>query len=74
MKPAQPFSASVQSSVLDSVAYSRHAILELRFRSAVTYLYFAVPPDVVQGLLDAASKGAFFNRQIRDRYPFQRSA
>jgi hypothetical protein len=32
------------------------------------YVYFDVPLDVYDGFLHASSKGAFFNRHIRDQY------
>lgn len=65
---------SVESSLLSSIAYSIHATLELEFRSGVLYRYFAVPPAVVAALIAAESKGAYFNRHIRSRFPYQRLA
>jgi hypothetical protein len=44
------------------------------FRSHAVYCYFGVPTAVHQALLDADSKGAYFNRYIRDRFPYQRVA
>lgn len=64
----------VESSLLASVEYSIDQILDLRFRSEVTYRYFAVPYPVVQGLIAAESKGAYFNRHIRTRFAYQRLA
>lgn len=34
------------------------------------YDYREVPPEVYAGLCSAASKGAYFNDHIRDRYEF----
>lgn len=62
----------VASSLLASVAYWPHQTLELEFRSGVVYRYFTVPPVVVAELLAADSKGAYFNRRIRNRFPHQR--
>lgn len=32
------------------------------------YDYYGVPPSVYQGLLNASSKGTYFNLYIRDQY------
>jgi hypothetical protein len=45
--------------------------LELEFRNGERYLYFQVPPPHYQNLLDADSKGAFFNRHIRNCFAFK---
>lgn len=34
------------------------------------YQYFGVPERVFQDLVQAESKGAYFNQNIRDRYPY----
>lgn len=62
----------VESSLLSSIEYSSDYTLELRFRSGVTYRYFAVPQTVVAGFIAAESKGTYFNRHVRDRFPYQR--
>jgi lysyl-tRNA synthetase class 2 len=62
----------VESSVLSSIEYLSNRTLELRFRSGVTYRYFAVPQTVVEGFIAAESKGAYFNRHVRDHFPYQR--
>jgi hypothetical protein len=64
----------VDSSLLCSVAYSIHATLELELRSGAVYRYFGVPRSVFEGLLAADSKGAYFNRHVRSRFPYQRLA
>ena len=64
----------VMSSLLASVEYSSDATLDLAFRSGARYRYFAVPPQVLHGLLVAASKGAYFNRHIRNHFRYQRLA
>jgi len=69
-----PGQTAVVSSLFVSVAYSRDATLELAFHSGARYRYFAVPPAVVQGLLAAPSKGAYFNCHIRNRFRYQRRA
>ncbi|MGV8997686.1 MAG: KTSC domain-containing protein [Parvibaculaceae bacterium] len=32
------------------------------------YTYYGVPPSIWQGLLNASSKGTYFDRYIRDNY------
>jgi hypothetical protein len=62
----------LDSSSLAWVQYDpalRH--LEVEFRNGERYLYFQVPPRRYQNLLDADSKGAFFNRHIRNRFAFK---
>lgn len=68
MKIPETTRTPVLSSLLSSVGYSPQATLDLEFRSGATYRYFAVPAAVVEGLLAAPSKGAFFNRNIRNQY------
>jgi hypothetical protein len=64
--------ASVESSLLSSVEYSSDQTLELKFRSGVSYRYFTVPVTVVAGFIAAESKGAYFNRHVRNCFPYQR--
>ena len=64
----------VESSVLSSIEYLSDQTLELTFRSGTTYRYFAVPQTVVEGFIAAESKGAYFNRHVRDRFPCQRQS
>ncbi|MDF2554745.1 MAG: hypothetical protein K0R60_640, partial [Microbacterium sp.] len=56
--------------VLRTVGYdSATALLEIEFASGDVYRYFAVPPSVHRALMEAESPGAYFNRNISDRYP-----
>jgi len=58
---------TLQSSLLARVAYNHgSAILRLEFCSGASYQYFHVPHQTYQDLLDADSKGAHFNRHIRN--------
>jgi hypothetical protein len=41
------------------------------FRTGERYLYFQVPVARYHDLLQADSKGTFFNRHIRNRFPYQ---
>lgn len=63
---------AVDSSLISSLEYSTEQILDLEFRSGATYRYFDVPQPVVEALITAESKGAYFNRNIRTRFPYQR--
>ena len=60
----------VESTAIDSVGYDPDtAVLEILFTSGELYRYFAVPPSVHRGLLDADSAGRFFAQRIRHVYP-----
>jgi len=43
--------------------------LEVTFTTGRRYLYSDVPEEAVEEFRAAFSKGAYFNRCIRDRYP-----
>ena len=60
------------SSLIAAMTYSDHATLDLVFRNGTVYRYFAVPLRVVEGLRTAPSAGAYFHRQIRQRFRYQR--
>jgi hypothetical protein len=61
----------VESSTLSTLAYdSAREILQLEFRSRAIYHYYGVPAAVHEALLAAPSKGSYFNREIRGRFPF----
>jgi hypothetical protein len=62
----------VHSSTLNSIGYAEgDRVLEATFRNGDVYHYVLVPTAVWNGLVSADSKGAYFNRHIRDRYPYQ---
>jgi hypothetical protein len=42
--------------------------LQVTFVTGRRYAYEDVPPDTYDAFIAAFSKGAFFNREIRDRY------
>lgn len=48
--------------------------LTVVFTAGRGYVYSLVPPGVAEAFAEAASKGAFHNDQLRDRYPFRRIA
>jgi hypothetical protein len=64
---------AVASATLSTIAYDGiRNLLQLEFRSQAVYHYFGVPAAVHEALLDAPSKGSYFNQAIRGRYPFVR--
>jgi len=65
--------AVVESTTLLKVSYDdARELLQLEFCSRAVYQYFSVPAAVHQALLDASSKGRYFNQSIRDRFPYRR--
>jgi hypothetical protein len=63
---------AVESTTLAAVAYhDDQRLLELEFRSRAVYQYFGVPAAVHEALLQAPSKGRYFNRAIRGRFPYR---
>ena len=64
--------AIVESATLATVGYDEsQEQLQLEFCSRAVYLYFGVPSAVHQALLGAPSKGKYFNRTIRGRFPYR---
>lgn len=63
---------AVQSSTLAAVSYdeARNG-LWLEFRTRSVYQYDGVPLDIYQALLQAPSKGRYFNQWIRGRFPYR---
>jgi hypothetical protein len=60
---------AVQSSNILSVGYDAGAgTLEVEFTSGSVYQYFDVPESEYEGLMNAGSKGRYFNRDIKDCY------
>jgi lysyl-tRNA synthetase class 2 len=62
---------TVDSKSLRKVGYNaERRILQVQFQNRSIYQYFEVPAAVYQELLQAPSKGAYFNRSIRPRFDF----
>ena len=60
------------SSVIRSFAYRPDAAeLLIEFTTGRRYLYSGVPEEEVTRLRSSFAKGVYFNRRIRDRYPFR---
>jgi hypothetical protein len=65
--------AAVDSSCLRSVGHDAgRRVLEVEFAAGTVYQYRGVPAEAVAELLAADSLGRFFNREIRNRYPYRR--
>ncbi|MGN6515776.1 MAG: KTSC domain-containing protein [Rhizomicrobium sp.] len=64
---------ALDSEALLAVHYDeRHRLLRATFRtSRKTCVYKGVAPDVYAALMAARSRGAWFNANIRDHYPFE---
>ncbi len=61
--------AALQSSSLRSLGYDpEQQILEVEFSSGALYRYEAVPPEVVQALLEADSLGRHFNQVFKPQH------
>lgn len=61
------------STTLASATYNhRQYQLQVDFRDGSRYTYSAVAPEVFRDLVISLSKGKFFNRYIRGRFPYAR--
>ena len=65
---------TVQSTTIAVITYeSAWRQLYVQFRDSSAYMYFDVPVQVYQALLEAPSKGEYFNARIRGKFTYQRS-
>ena len=63
---------AVESTTLVTVSYDdARELLQLEFCSRAVYQYFSVPAVVHQSLLDASSKGRYFNQAIRGHFAYR---
>ncbi|MCE9609884.1 MAG: KTSC domain-containing protein [Chthoniobacter sp.] len=58
---------AVLSSAIRAVGYDGHT-LTVEFHNSGRYDHPGVPYDVYEGLMNASSMGAYYNRYIRGRY------
>jgi len=66
---------AVESTTLSTIAYDEaRDLLQLEFCSGAIYQYFDVPAAMYADLLDAPSKGRYFNQVIRGRFSYARAA
>jgi hypothetical protein len=60
---------AVRSSAMTAVGYDPATRrMRIRFEQGHSYDFCNVPLDIYNGLIAAASKGAYYNQHIRDRY------
>ena len=59
---------AVDSSLIRSVSYGTDATLTVYLHSGAVYRYFMVPRTILEALLAASSKGAYFNRHVREHF------
>jgi len=63
----------VQSAAIREIDYEpEHGKLFVTFIDGDAYVYVGVPNRVREAFERASSKGRFFQRMIRDRYPYNR--
>ena len=59
----------VNSSAIEAVGYSAETQrMKITFKQGHTYDFCRVPQHVFDGLMRAASTGAYYNDHIKDRY------
>ncbi|HEY0661394.1 MAG TPA: KTSC domain-containing protein [Lysobacter sp.] len=60
----------VASSAISAIGYDPATRqMKIRFVQGHTYDFCGVPEKVFKRLLNARSKGSYYNEHIRDRYP-----
>lgn len=65
---------AVSSSVIASIGYDPvDKTLEVEFNENGLYRYHNVPPSLYESLMSAPSQGVYFNKHIRDQFPFERA-
>jgi hypothetical protein len=63
----------ITSAAIRAIDYQpEHGKLFVTFQDGDEYVYVGVPPRVRDAFVRAPSKGRFFQRMIRDRYPYNR--
>jgi hypothetical protein len=59
----------VNSSAVRAIGYDKNTRrMKITFADGNTYDFCGVPIEVFEGLLNARSKGTYYNTHIRDRY------
>ena len=63
---------NVDSSAISAISYTRSSsTLKIRFDRGDVYQYDCIPHQLYLNLLDAGSKGRFFNAYIKDVFPYR---
>ena len=59
----------VDSSNVEAIGYDKDLQeLHVQFVGGTLYIYSGVPPEIFDGLMYAASKGSFLNREVKGVY------
>ena len=59
----------VDSSNVEAIGYDKDLQeLHVQFVGSTLYIYSGVPPEIFDGLMYAASKGSFLNREVKGVY------
>jgi hypothetical protein len=70
-KEAVVYRRPVDSTLIRSVGYDlSSSVLEVEFVAGDVYEYYDVPLSIYSALMEAGSKGAYFNDHVRDMYPY----
>lgn len=64
----------VKSTKIDAVGYLpvNGGLLVIRFTRGGTYVYEGVPSEIYQSLMQADSKGKYFEQHIKGQFEFER--
>ena len=63
----------VNSTAIAEIDYNpEHGKLFVTFNDGDEYVYVGVPERLSSAFIRSSSKGRFFQRMIRDRYPYNR--
>jgi hypothetical protein len=66
------FREPVSSTTIAAIGYDDDiGTLEIEFVSGTVYRYRGVSQDLYEDLRQSPSKGAYFNRHIKDAYPWE---
>jgi len=64
---------SVTSSHIRSIGYDLESkTLEIEFKSGDSFLYYTIDEELHLDLMNAESKGKFYNRYIRGQFPSEK--
>ena len=62
----------VKSSSMRRIGYEYHThTMDIEFNSGRIYRYNGVPPEIVNNLLNAGSKGEYFAAHVVGKYPYR---
>ena len=63
----------VSSTNISEIGYDeKKETLEIKFLSGSIYQYYNLQKNIYEELMRAGSKGQFFNRYIKNAYPYSR--